>query len=294
MGSSGWRAFTLMILILVCASAKTARGQNTPLLDELCLLPAPASTRAGVKAERDAQLRRAALAFDQDRYAESLIALRAAYATAPGADILFNMGQACLAAGRLEDSFALYSRAQSESTSPELTATITSRLSQLRPRLAKALALQAVLLGSQGKHVEACAIWSRAYELDPRPLYLLQLADALRQADKSDEALVLYERLSNSPVAPEIVEVARRRVAELRQPIATPVTPSIAPPPSSIPLSGPVEDPASRKNRTPIYRKWWFWTALIGGSLAVGLAVGLGTKAALDNASYPDLRQISF
>lgn len=296
MGSSGVRL--LVLLGFLCSWEGRAIGGTAPALDELCQLPAQTRSAPSPRGERDALLRRAAVAFEQDQYADSLVALRIAYAAEPGADILFNMGQACLAAKRIEDAFALYTRAQSESKSPETTARITSRLDQLRPRLAKTLTLQAILLGSQEKYAESCAVWSRAYELDPRPLYLLQLADATRQAGRHEDALTLYERLLNLPDAGDIVDVARRRITELREPVApspppaAPTSESPIPPPQTAPTP---EAPVARKERTPVHRKGWFWTTLGGAALTVGLAVGLGTKAALDSQpSYQDLRRITF
>lgn len=298
MGSRSVRLLVFLSLLCSCLWTweRRAMGETAPSIEELCRLPASTPRAPVARAEREALLRRAAAAFDRDQYAESLIALHSAYAAEPGADILFNMGQACFAAKRLEDALALYLKAQSESTSPETTARITSRLDQLKPRLAKALTLKAILLGSQEKYAESCAVWSRAYDLDPRPLYLLQLADALRQAGRHDEALALYERLLSLPDAGDIVGVARRRITELREQSAAsapPAAPVPTPPPTQI---APVPElPVARKERIPAYRKWWFWTALGGAALTVGLAVGLGTKAALDSQpSYPDLRRITF
>jgi tetratricopeptide (TPR) repeat protein len=49
--------------------------------------------------------------------------------------------------------------------------------------------------------------------------------------------------------------------------------------------------PAPRAKKTPVYKKWWLWTAVGGAAVAVGLGVGLGVgltrTAHFDNTLSP-------
>lgn len=168
----------------------------------------------------------------------------------------------------------------------------------------------AVALYQAQKYEEAIPEFKAAYDLDPRPGLLFNLAQSYRKAGHLREAIQYYDRYLTSD--PRIDTDTRRKVdgylAETRNTLAAlelemkqrlaeekaarehetqaartepaqapslvkpepPVLPSPPPPPPPPGLVA-VE---SRPQPKPIYRRWWFWTA-VGGAVAVGAIVGI-------------------
>jgi tetratricopeptide (TPR) repeat protein len=114
-----------------------------------------------------------------------------------------------------------------------------------------------------GRYQEAIAEYRRAYELRADPQFLFDAAEAYRELGASDQALFYYHRyLAAAPRAPNR-EVVEDRVSELEL--------LLAPAPSAPPAPQP---PAGAKAKpTPVWRRWWLWTA-------VGLALGASITAA--------------
>lgn len=124
-----------------------------------------------------------------------------------------------------------------------------------------------------GRYQEAIGEYRRAYELRADPQFLLDTAEAYRQLGASAQALFYYDRfLAAAPNSPsrEIVEDRVTELELLRAPAPAP------------PLLAPL--PAAKPRATPVWKRWWLWTA-------VGVAVGAGiTAAALANrASSPSV-----
>ncbi|HXU61642.1 MAG TPA: tetratricopeptide repeat protein [Polyangia bacterium] len=114
-----------------------------------------------------------------------------------------------------------------------------------------------------GHYQEAIGEYRRAYELRADPQFLLDTAEAYRQLGATDQALFYYDRyLAAAPNAPnrEIVEDRVTELELLRTPAIRVVTPG--------------GGDAARPKPTPLWKRWWLWTA-------VGVAVGAGITAAL-------------
>jgi hypothetical protein len=47
--------------------------------------------------------------------------------------------------------------------------------------------------------------------------------------------------------------------------------------------------PKVKQQQAPVYKKWWFWTAIIGGTAVVGTAIGVVAKLSKPDPfpSYP-------
>src|SRR4051794_40607000 len=120
------RAFPLVVMLLVAArsaGAQTPVGDQ-PRLEQLCEEPArPEATPPLDEVRRKAAsdlTRRAEAAYAADRYVDALTGLRAAYVLTPVADVVFNMAQACRAAGLDEAALRLYLRTLDEHPDDEL------------------------------------------------------------------------------------------------------------------------------------------------------------------------------
>jgi len=126
-----------------------------------------------------------------------------------------------------------------------------------------------------GRYQDAIAEYRRAYELRADPQFLFQIAEAYRQLGATEQALFYYERYLAGAAAGPDRDVAEQRVGEIESLRA-------APPPGPTAgltsASGATEGLAA-KHPTPIWRRWWLWTA-IGVALAAG-----ATAAALAGRS---------
>ena len=125
--------------------ARTLAGDQ-PRLEQLCEEPARPETAPPLdevrrKAASDLT-RHAAAAYAADRYIEALDGLRAAYVLTPVADILFNMAQACRAAGLDEAALRLYLRTLDEHPDDELRKIAEQRAAVLGRQVAATRAHQ--------------------------------------------------------------------------------------------------------------------------------------------------------
>lgn len=151
-------------------------------------------------------------------------------------------------------------RAASPAASPEPDAAATAQLDEH--------VAQGHRLYQLGQYQGAIGEYRRAYELKAEPRFLEQIAEAYRQLGGTEQALFYYDRyLAAAPDAPDrtAVEV---KVAELESLRAAPPPPPVARAPVVVP--GVVV--ASPRPARPVWRRWWFWTA-------VGVAVATGVTA---------------
>jgi tetratricopeptide (TPR) repeat protein len=125
-----------------------------------------------------------------------------------------------------------------------------------------------------GRYQEAIAEYRRAYELRADPPFLFQIAESYRQLGATEQALFYYDRfLAGATESPER-DAAEERVSELERLRARP---AVAATPSGL-LAAP-GTAAGAKQPTPLWRRWWLWTAM-GAVLATGI-----TAAALAGRS---------
>lgn len=148
-----------------------------------------------------------------------------------------------------------------------------------------------------GKFKEAAAEYEQLYEARPVPSLLYNIAQAHRLDGNAERALFFYKSyLRNSSTASNREEVLGRiatlekLVEQQRRPpnetaplggqpeVTAPARPVE---PAAVVIAAPVA-PAPAK--TPIYRKWWLWTA-VGAAVVVGVGVGVGVSQS--GTSYP-------
>jgi tetratricopeptide (TPR) repeat protein len=134
---------------------------------------------------------------------------------------------------------------------------------------------------------EALTAFKEAYRNYPDPSFLFNIGQCHRQLGEKEQAIKFFRNyLSKVPNAPNR-EAVRSVIAHLEQlseqerrtksspPLGTiqpnEATPANTPPTAPLTVTTPSQPPPAR---TPIYKKWWLWTAV--GVVAAGAAVGLG------------------
>jgi tetratricopeptide (TPR) repeat protein len=155
----------------------------------------------------------------------------------------------------------------------------------------KAEARDAFRKGTQhynlGEYKEAFAAFKDAYRYYEDPSFLFNIGQCQRQLDQKRDAIRSFKAyLRESQNAPNRVEV-EKLIASLETalreeqagspPIGTmPPNRDAAQRPTPLPESSEHTGVVQKgpETRTPVYKKWWLWTAV--GAVAVGLAVGLG------------------
>lgn len=112
------------------------------------------------------------------------------------------------------------------------------------------------------RYADALELWNRAYALSPRPVLLINIANAWLRLDRPMEAVNAYRRfLTVAPDdAPERAEVETWVAALEGAPAADPLL--LAAPPTA-----PRFD--------PLAGRFWTWVALGGAALSGALATGL-------------------
>jgi tetratricopeptide (TPR) repeat protein len=160
------------------------------------------------------------------------------------------------------------------------------------------------------EYAEALRDFKEAYRIKPDPVFLYNIAQCHRILKHNDEALSFYRSfLRRAPETPHRREV-EAKIAALEEAIATqnkaskmppdrvlesgarpPGSAGEPPPPATTaPAATPpatalvVSQPAPAAERTPVYKKWWLWTA-VGAVVLVGVGVGLGVGLTRNGSS---------
>ena len=164
-----------------------------------------------------------------------------------------------------------------------------------------------------GEFEEAIKAYKSGYDAKADPVFLFNIAQAYRLWNKPDKAAFFYKSfLRNLPEAPNRSEV-ERRIAEMQTAIVGQKTSAAqppplsdaapqlsAPPPAPMPMAAPPALPeqtdgtslsqnAAESTGGPVYKQWWFWTAL--GAVALGtvavIAVSSGGSKSPPKSDFP-------
>jgi outer membrane protein assembly factor BamD (BamD/ComL family) len=170
---------------------------------------------------------------------------------------------------------------------------------------------------SLGDFTHAAEEYKAAYKAKPDPAFLYNIAQAYRLANDAPNALFFYRSfLHNLPDAPNRQEV-EDRIAKLEAQLAARDAMVKQPPNTTIPPEGraPAKPPvveskptvvesqpmvstpspaqpelvvtaAPPPKHTPVYKKWWLWTAV--GVVVAGAAAGTAAALVLSKPSAPD------
>lgn len=140
-----------------------------------------------------------------------------------------------------------------------------------------------------GKFHDAAVEYEEAYKAKSDPALLFNIGQAYRLAGEAKPAVTAYRSfLRKLPDAPNRVEV-EAHIAKLQKQLdeqaSPPPTVTPKPPWPETPVA-PVVQAVPPPKRTPVYKRWWLWTA-VGGVVAAGLAVGLGVGLTQGSGGTP-------
>ena len=148
---------------------------------------------------------------------------------------------------------------------------------------------RATQLYKQEQYTAALDEYQAAYILQPYPLILYNIARLHHKQSHLADAVTYYQRYLNTGSS-EQAERARLLLDDvqmvLREPAPAETPLVLIPPAVRIPSSAlvPPLTAAVPQGRTPIYKKWWLWTAIGLAAGGVATAVGIGVYA-----SGPDI-----
>ncbi|HUS66778.1 MAG TPA: tetratricopeptide repeat protein [Kofleriaceae bacterium] len=134
-----------------------------------------------------------------------------------------------------------------------------------------------------GRFAEALTEYTAAYDIAPVPEILFNIGQCHFQLGQFDRAIFFYERyLGDRPDAPNRAQV-ESLLAEARQNLDRPRAVSLAPStalssdaagePAAGGLGASLDARAGHDDARPIYRRWWFWTAIGVAAVAAGATV---------------------
>ena len=151
-----------------------------------------------------------------------------------------------------------------------------------------------------GEYQLALEDFKESYRLQSDPVFLYNIAQCYRLLKVPVEAVRFYRSyLRRLPSADNRSEV-EQKIAALQSAIDAQERAAKVPPDHMLPLSKESSSsPTSvssaaltseTEKKTPVYKKWWLWTAVVGGAAAIALGVGLGvglTRSNSNGSSFP-------
>jgi hypothetical protein len=158
-----------------------------------------------------------------------------------------------------------------------------------------------------GRYADAIQELEAGYAQDPRPEFLYALGQAERKLGNCGAALARYQAYLDTNPAPQRRDATQMQIDRCREemgaaaPAPAPVAPApVVEKPPAAPAPAPVHHPApapvhhevaaAAPKHTPVYKRWWLWTTIIGVAavgVGVGLGVGLTQKPSFDS-TLPD------
>ena len=140
-----------------------------------------------------------------------------------------------------------------------------------------------------GRFRDAAGNFKKAYEAKPLAPFLYNLGQCYRHLETPEDLKksIFYYRgyLNNTPKARDRQKVEQtiaklqNQIKELQQRVNK-VEKKLQPRPDLVPASQPKPLPPAKP--TPIYKKWWFWTAVGAVAVGAGLGIGFGVSS-MDN-----------
>ena len=169
---------------------------------------------------------------------------------------LFRQANALRLAGQGPEALLVYERFVATGPNEDMLKEARGHMARLR---AKSSVERAKNHARAEEHTQAMAAWQAAYEQEPRELYIFEIAESARRAGLINEAQASYQRFLRESSATDYIEQrkqAEEQLLVLRQQIEK-----------------------KKLAERPVYKRWWFWTAIGVGVAAVVTAGVVGAVA---------------
>lgn len=137
-----------------------------------------------------------------------------------------------------------------------------------------------------GRWKEACTQYAIAYRLVPHPDLLFNIGQCSRKGKKYGQALESYKAYlrTSEPDAPNR-EAALRHISEVNAELARAqaMPENAQAPPGAVapllPAAAPAVALSSQESEAaPLYKRWWFWTAIGAVAAGTATAIALGSS----------------
>jgi len=133
---------------------------------------------------------------------------------------------------------------------------------------------------SEAEQYEAALVsYQSAYARVQAPLLLLSIGRMHHRCGRPEQAADAYRKLLSSSLPEsdaDFEEPARRFLQEAEAEIAKKTVKPEVPPQTTV--DGPIRKPTAQgEERTPVYKKWWLWTAV--GVASAGIIIGASVGA---------------
>jgi len=241
----------ISVLLAVSTVLVIALGGVTPLRRAAAQKPAadrPAADKAGTEKARE-HFRSGEAFFKLEKYKEALSEYEQGYIAKSDASFLYNIAQCHRLMGNKQAALRFYKRFLSEATRVPNREIVEAHIRDLEKALAKAHATPAAETPAAGAASEAAV---------PTPTSPGALASLPDTGSTSAASGVATPSSSTAPAGgtagPAAVDLS-------------------APPPGSAPIIDDVSSTSTTapSEAPPIYKRWWFWTALGAVALAGGI-----------------------
>ena len=149
---------------------------------------------------------------------------------------------------------------------------------------------RAVGLYESGRYEAALPEFQAAYQSRQMPWLLINIGRTLHRLGRLDEAITFYNRYEQASPNddPETTKKVREYKAQAEVLLSAKGAAASPTPAAATPDPTPSPPVAAATDTRPVYKKWWFWTA-IGGGVAVILIAGIaGGVAANSRPGIPD------
>jgi hypothetical protein len=154
-----------------------------------------------------------------------------------------------------------------------------------------------------GRFKKALKLYEKAYDVLPLPGFLYNIAQCHRHLGSYKKAIFFYRgylaksRRADRKMVEGLIAACQKKLREAPRRVRPRDRPSVRPRLRLRPgepgarrriVITPPPGGGRKPARAPVYRKWWFWTALTAGAAIIAGAVAAGVVVGTRGATLPE------
>ncbi len=144
------------------------------------------------------------------------------------------------------------------------------------------------------KFDEALEQYQKAFDAKPLPAFLFLIGQCHRNLGDYDAAIFSYKRYLKLEPEAENREQVEELIEELEQKKAEGDTERLGLGKRKKPKDKDEEPPPENPEGAPVYKKWWFWTAVGAVAVVGGVGIYYATKSGGGGSPMTDLGNIDY